>query len=134
MWKCPNCNEEIEEQFDSCWSCGRSQDGRESDQPVVEEQNRTINEMSEDLILAKWLCWTHITISSLLVGYILNLRFRIIHSGNIDLRWNVIHYSGFIFVGVILGFVLWLRGSIVAYSKMKDLTSPDDEKNKWKQQ
>ena len=27
MWKCPNCGEEIEEQFDTCWNCGTTQEG-----------------------------------------------------------------------------------------------------------
>jgi uncharacterized protein YbjQ (UPF0145 family) len=26
-WTCKNCKEEIEEQFDSCWSCGASREG-----------------------------------------------------------------------------------------------------------
>ena len=30
MWKCKKCGEENEDSFDSCWSCGVSQDGTES--------------------------------------------------------------------------------------------------------
>src|SRR3569833_767396 len=28
MWRCPKCNENIEDQFDSCWKCATSE-GRE---------------------------------------------------------------------------------------------------------
>lgn len=28
MWTCGNCREAIEEQFDSCWNCGASRDGK----------------------------------------------------------------------------------------------------------
>ena len=27
MWKCKNCSEQIENNFDSCWKCGYSRDG-----------------------------------------------------------------------------------------------------------
>ena len=27
MWKCKNCSEQIENNFDSCWNCGYSRDG-----------------------------------------------------------------------------------------------------------
>jgi hypothetical protein len=27
MWRCPKCNEEIDDRFDACWNCGTAQDG-----------------------------------------------------------------------------------------------------------
>lgn len=27
MWKCKNCSEQLEDDFDSCWNCGYSRDG-----------------------------------------------------------------------------------------------------------
>lgn len=29
MWTCKNCNEELEDQFGACWSCGSTRDGGE---------------------------------------------------------------------------------------------------------
>lgn len=37
-WNCKNCNEEIEEQFDSCWSCGSTEAGKKSSENI--SQNR----------------------------------------------------------------------------------------------
>jgi hypothetical protein len=28
MWTCPNCKNEVEPEFDVCWSCGASRDGQ----------------------------------------------------------------------------------------------------------
>jgi hypothetical protein len=27
MWRCPNCKEEVSDDFDACWSCGTRTDG-----------------------------------------------------------------------------------------------------------
>ncbi len=27
MWQCPNCGEQIDDEFDACWKCGTAQDG-----------------------------------------------------------------------------------------------------------
>ena len=27
MWKCPNCKEELDDQFDACWNCETTRDG-----------------------------------------------------------------------------------------------------------
>jgi hypothetical protein len=27
MWRCTNCNEEVGEEFNACWSCGTGRDG-----------------------------------------------------------------------------------------------------------
>lgn len=27
MWKCPNCEEAVEDSFETCWNCGTSADG-----------------------------------------------------------------------------------------------------------
>lgn len=40
MWKCKHCSEQLEDTFDSCWSCGYSRDGlppRTSEDEPVEE-------------------------------------------------------------------------------------------------
>jgi len=29
MWKCSKCGEQVEAEFDACWNCGTSQNGRE---------------------------------------------------------------------------------------------------------
>lgn len=28
MWACANCRENVEDQFDACWKCGTSRDGK----------------------------------------------------------------------------------------------------------
>jgi hypothetical protein len=30
MWRCPRCNEVVDDQFDMCWNCGTNQDGTAS--------------------------------------------------------------------------------------------------------
>ena len=37
MWTCKNCNEQLEEQFDTCWNCGYEK----------ESQNKAVNEVKE---------------------------------------------------------------------------------------
>lgn len=29
-WTCPECKEQVEEQFDACWKCGRAKPGTET--------------------------------------------------------------------------------------------------------
>ena len=33
MWKCSKCKEKIEDNFDSCWSCGTTRDGSAPTEP-----------------------------------------------------------------------------------------------------
>ena len=41
MWECKHCSEQLEDSFETCWSCGYSRDGSppavSEDEPVEEE-------------------------------------------------------------------------------------------------
>ena len=50
-WNCKNCNEEIEEQFDSCWSCGFTKSGNKSSEHI--SQNRKTLE-SQSIKTSTW--------------------------------------------------------------------------------
>ena len=44
MWKCQNCNEQVEDNFDVCWNCGTKMDGRideEFQSVVVDDSDET---------------------------------------------------------------------------------------------
>lgn len=40
MWQCPNCNEQLEPQFESCWKCGTRPDGEREPEFVISEPVR----------------------------------------------------------------------------------------------
>ncbi|MCA9212989.1 MAG: hypothetical protein KDB27_07990 [Planctomycetales bacterium] len=56
MWKCPNCEEQIEDNFDTCWNCGTQPDGttdswfaRNPDAPAAADQSKEVfAELSND--------------------------------------------------------------------------------------
>ncbi|MBI9018384.1 MAG: YbjQ family protein [Phycisphaerae bacterium] len=39
MWTCPNCNEEIADQFTQCWKCVGKEEGFEVDEPALTGQD-----------------------------------------------------------------------------------------------
>ncbi len=45
MWRCPECDEEIEETFDACWACGTSREGVVDPmfQPVADQAEHTVS-------------------------------------------------------------------------------------------
>ena len=44
MWQCPNCDEQLEAQFDSCWKCGTMADGGRDPDFVVTEPVRPVDQ------------------------------------------------------------------------------------------
>ncbi len=40
MWKCDNCNTELEDAIDPCWKCGTGKDGTPAQDPAVFDRNR----------------------------------------------------------------------------------------------
>ncbi len=51
MWKCSNCSEGIEDQFDSCWNCGWTQAGQEPTEPFIK---KPANETHTLGFIEKW--------------------------------------------------------------------------------
>ena len=45
MWKCKHCSERLEDDFDSCWSCGYSRDGIAPDTSAQEEMKANEKEL-----------------------------------------------------------------------------------------
>ena len=60
MWKCPKCQEKIEDTFTVCWNCGTSQDGTEDPNfqptdewvPEIEEEHADVSQ-SLDFVFSK---------------------------------------------------------------------------------
>ena len=44
MWACPKCGEQIEDQFEACWSCGTRQDGTDPDESFQEAADGRVPE------------------------------------------------------------------------------------------
>jgi hypothetical protein len=49
MWRCPKCQEQVEDSFDICWSCGTSIDGVEDPSFVTADDQDAIEEPAVDL-------------------------------------------------------------------------------------
>lgn len=51
MWKCKNCNEDVEDNFDNCWNCGSDKSGNtlsEKEQTVFEENKKDDSESEKE--------------------------------------------------------------------------------------
>ena len=51
MWVCSNCNEQLEDQFDSCWKCGTARDGTPPPDDFLKEKlikRRTLDSDIQD--------------------------------------------------------------------------------------
>ncbi len=55
-WSCPNCREVIEEQFDSCWNCGCSREGKLNLEFVRPAPNPTDNDSLERKFAEDYIC------------------------------------------------------------------------------
>lgn len=48
MWTCTNCNEQLEDNFDSCWKCGTAQDGSPPPVNFVEKKQNKSQRVDPD--------------------------------------------------------------------------------------
>lgn len=46
MWKCKNCSERIDENFDNCWKCGFSREGAPAAEGFTPEANGHVDELT----------------------------------------------------------------------------------------
>lgn len=55
MWQCKNCNEENEDNFESCWNCGTSIDGKQPEnfQAFLEAKKEAIEELEKPSFINK---------------------------------------------------------------------------------
>jgi hypothetical protein len=55
MWSCPNCHETIDNQFDSCWKCGRkANDPSPPNQTIVMTPPRQVKFQIFRGVLVSW--------------------------------------------------------------------------------
>jgi type II secretory pathway predicted ATPase ExeA len=73
MWKCKKCGKENEDSFDSCWSCGVTQDGTESVKEDIAKSNSPLDYTSTSgtsrmiASLVSFLGWVIVAISVLIL-------------------------------------------------------------------
>ena len=73
MWKCKKCGKENEDSFDSCWSCGVTQDGTESVKEDIANSNSPLDYTSTSgtsrmiASLVSFLGWVIVAISVLIL-------------------------------------------------------------------
>ena len=48
MWPCPRCGEQVEDDFDLCWSCGTARDGTEDPDFQTADDAPPIYDQAED--------------------------------------------------------------------------------------
>ncbi len=56
MWTCQYCREVMEDQFDACWSCGCSRDGKRSLDSTHEPPPRDVGSSLEHQFAEKFVC------------------------------------------------------------------------------
>jgi predicted nucleic-acid-binding Zn-ribbon protein len=56
MWSCPNCREVVEDQFDACWRCGCSREGRLNLDFVAEPSNEPGDSSIEEHFRQNYVC------------------------------------------------------------------------------
>jgi hypothetical protein len=48
MWRCPNCGEQIEPEFEVCWKCGTAQDGTRTENFLAEASDPAVPDLRPD--------------------------------------------------------------------------------------
>lgn len=48
MWKCKNCGEEIEDNFEICWNCSSNKDGIKTEMNNEFEQQKKLSKFQKD--------------------------------------------------------------------------------------
>ena len=93
---------------------------------------RMTKKTSHDLYRAKVMCIAHIAISAALAYFAVLLRIRIVQTGNLDLRWQIIRYAWPLLLGAWIGISLWLNVATVTCYKTHCPSTSDEERLKWK--
>ncbi len=80
MWICKNCNEKCEDQFDTCWNCGRDNpepsnqdnDAEQEKEQKIESEELSLSEKYITLKIYKVICYILIFLSTGLTIYIVS--------------------------------------------------------------
>jgi len=88
---------------------------------------------SDDLFKAKVMCIVHIAISAVLAYFAVLLRIRIVQTGDVDLRWQIIRYAWPLILGSWIGLSLWLKVATFTCYKTHCPSTSDEERLQWKQ-
>lgn len=66
MWKCPNCQELIEDNFDTCWNCGTHTDGTRD--PSFTRDPDTTAKQSKESLARSGIAYSSVADIALIIG------------------------------------------------------------------
>jgi len=70
MWKCKNCGEEVEDNFEICWNCGSNKDGKKTKMADEFQQQKKESDIEHPLGASLKIIGTIMKILGLIVGII----------------------------------------------------------------
>lgn len=126
MWSCPNCGEQIDDEFDHCWTCGTAHDGtldsdfkRERDEAALFEMPP--HERSSDSAQFRIL---HIFYVTTLVAVIFGIAYSPPVVAIISIIIGLVFFAVFLTVfGLLFGLAVWFVVSCLLYFISLDRTN-----------
>lgn len=119
MWKCSNCGESVEDNFDICWNCQTPKDGTEIQAEVTEEITEDLleEEVEEEEAEVKYHFKTLLGYGKLISGLgwavvILGIITIIAGLSKAEDAWDIVAIRNIIII--ILGFGMAISGQVIS--------------------